>query len=209
MERILILLIGYLIGGFQTAIILGKNKGLDIRSHGSGNAGATNTLRVLGKKAALVVFIGDMLKAVIAIIITNLIFKNHTEISTSLISAYAGVGAILGHNWPVYFQFKGGKGIAVSIVTLVMMDYRIGIIAAVAFLLSVLFTRYVSLGSILLTLSAPISLGLLYKGRPNFIENLVLVLIIPILAIYQHRTNIKRLIKGTESKLGQKKQVKE
>jgi len=204
MERILILLIGYLIGGFQTAIILGKNKGIDIRSHGSGNAGATNTLRVLGKKSALIVFIGDMLKAVTAIIIANLIFRNHTQVSALLISAYAGVGAILGHNWPVYFQFKGGKGIAVSIATLLMMDYRIGIIAAIAFLLSVLFTRYVSLGSLLLTLSAPISLGLLYKGSPGFIESLVVVLVIPTLAIYQHRANIKRLIMRTEPKLGEK-----
>jgi len=204
MERILILLIGYLIGGFQTAIILGRNKGIDIRSHGSGNAGATNTLRVLGKKSALIVFIGDMLKAVLVIIVTNLIFKNHTELSRLMISCYAGVGAILGHNWPVYFQFKGGKGIAVSIATLLMMDYRIGIIAAIAFFTSVIFTRYVSLGSLLLTLSAPISLWLFYKGTPDFIECLMLVLIIPLLAIYQHRANIKRLISGRESKLGEK-----
>ena len=204
MIRALILLIGYLIGGFQTAILIGRNQGIDIRDHGSGNAGATNTLRVLGRKSALIVFIGDMLKAVIAIVISNLIFKDHTQLSYLLISGYAGVGAIIGHNWPIYFQFKGGKGIAVSIATLFMMDYRMGIVAATIFIICVSFTRYVSLGSILLTLSAPISLVLLYWGSPNFIEAIGLVVAIPLLGTYQHRANIGRLIKGTESKLGQK-----
>ena len=205
MVRVLILLIGYLIGGFQTAILIGKNQGIDIREHGSGNAGATNTLRVLGRKSAMIVFAGDMLKAVIAIVIANLIFKDQSQISRLLISGYAGIGAIIGHNWPIYFQFKGGKGIAVSMATLAMMDYRIGLIAAIIFIICVVLTKYVSLGSILLTVSAPISLGLLYYGSPNFKEALGVVILIPLLAVYQHRPNIKRLITGTESKLGQKK----
>ena len=204
MIRALVLLIGYLMGGFQTAILIGRNQGIDIRDHGSGNAGTTNTLRVLGFKSAIIVFLGDMLKAVTAIVVANLIFKDHSSLSYLLISAYAGVGAILGHNWPVYFQFKGGKGIAVSIATLFMIDYRIGIIAGVIFIICVLLTRYVSLGSILLTLSAPISLGLLYRGAPDFAEAIGLVIVIPLLATYQHRANIGRLIRGTESKLGQK-----
>ena len=204
MTRALILLIGYLIGGFQTAILIGRNQGIDIRDHGSGNAGATNTLRVLGLKSALIVFVGDMLKAVMAIVISNFLFKNNSQLSYLLIAIYAGVGAIIGHNWPVYFHFKGGKGIAVSVATLFMIDYRIGIIASIIFIICVLLTRYVSLGSILLTLSAPISLALLYHGTTHFVEAVGLITVIPLLAIYRHRGNVGRLIGGTESKLGQK-----
>lgn len=204
MERLFILIVGYLFGGFQTAIIIGRLKGLDIRSHGSGNAGATNALRVLGPKAALIVFIGDMLKAVIGIIVASLIFRPSSGIDPLLISTYAGLGAILGHNWPIYFRFKGGKGIAVSITTLAMIDYRIAIVAGIAFLAAVVFTRYVSLGSILLTLSAPIMMFVLHRNSPDFIEAIILITIIPALAIFQHRANIARLINGTESKLGQK-----
>lgn len=204
MERVIMLLIGYLIGGFQTAIITAKKQGMDIRDHGSGNAGATNTLRVLGRKSAFIVFVGDMLKAVIAILIVNKLFQDSSQTSYLIRAAYAGIGAIIGHNWPIYFQFKGGKGIAVSIATLSMMDYRIGMIAAIAFILCVMWTRYVSLGSVLLTLSAPLTLTYLYSGTENFTEAIILITIIPILAIYQHRTNIRRLLDGTESKLGEK-----
>lgn len=202
MGRLLIIVIGYLFGSIQTAIIIGRLKGLDIRSHGSGNAGTTNALRVLGLKFALMVFVGDMLKAVVAILIGNLLFGAQTPYL--LVAAYGGLGAILGHNWPVYFQFKGGKGIAVSVATLLMIDYRIGLICALIFIGIVILTRYVSLGSIILTGSAPIIFTLLHRSEPEFIELILLMMIIPLLAIYQHRANIKRLLTGTESKLGQK-----
>ncbi len=204
MERIFILIIGYLFGSLQTAIIIGRIKGLDIRSHGSGNAGTTNTLRVLGFKSAVLVFIGDMLKAVVGILLAKMIFATNLELSYLLIATYAGIGAILGHNWPVYFQFKGGKGIAVSTATLLMIDYRVGLIAMALFISIVLFTRYVSLGSLLLTISAPISFMVFHKGEELFAEIIILIIVIPILAIYQHRANIDRLLKGTEPKLGQK-----
>lgn len=204
-QRILIIIIGYLIGSFQTAILIGRAKGIDIRNHGSGNAGATNTLRVLGKKSAIVVFIGDMLKTVIAVLIAWLIFKDLSISSPLIVSIYAGLGAILGHNWPIYFHFKGGKGIAVSVATLLMLDYRIGLIGGAIFIICVLITRYVSLGSILLTLSAPISLIIFYSQASYFIEAMVVITAIPALAIYRHIPNIKRLFNGTESKIGQKR----
>ena len=204
MYRGLIVIIGYLLGSMQTAIILGKIKGVDIKKHGSGNAGTTNALRVFGFKTALIVFIFDMLKAVFAILITNIIFAD-SQLPALIISIYTGLGAIIGHNWPIYFKFKGGKGIAVSMATLLMIDYRIGLTAMLVFIVIVFFTRYVSLGSILLTISAPIILTLLYKGEEFFSEAVILITLIPILAIYQHRSNISRLIKGTESKLGEKK----
>ncbi len=202
MGRALTLIIGYLLGSVQTAIIIGRLKGLDIRSHGSGNAGATNALRVLGLKFAALVFVGDMLKAVVAILLANLLFS--AQMSYLLIAAYAGLGAILGHNWPVYFQFKGGKGIAVSFTTLLMIDYRVGLICVAIFIAIVIVTRYVSLGSVVLTVAAPILFTLFHRTNPQFIEMIVLITVIPVLAIYQHRANIGRLLKGTESKLGQK-----
>lgn len=204
MERLFFIIIGYLLGSLQTAIIIGRLKGLDIRTQGSGNAGTTNALRVMGLKSAIVVFAGDMLKSIGAIGLTYWIFRDISSLSYLLIAVYTGVGAILGHNWPVFFQFKGGKGIAVSVATLLMIDWRIGLISALLFIMVVLLTRYVSLGSMVLTISAPISLVLFYRGHWDFLEILMVILIIPILAIFQHRANIRRLLDGTESKLGQK-----
>lgn len=209
LQRLLIILIGYLIGSFQTAIVLGRMQGIDIRDHGSGNAGATNTLRVLGSKSAIIVFLGDMAKTILAILIVKSIFKDESIIPQLVVSIYAGIGAILGHNWPIYFQFKGGKGIAVSVSTLLMLDYRIGIIGIVIFLICVFITRYVSLSSILLTLSAPVCVIFFYRQTNYFLESIIIVMIIPVLAIYRHRSNIQRLLNGTESKLGQKNKDKE
>lgn len=209
LQRLLIILIGYLIGSFQTAIVLGRMQGIDIRDHGSGNAGATNTLRVLGSKSAIIVFLGDMVKTILAILIVKSIFKDESIIPQLVVSIYAGIGAILGHNWPIYFQFKGGKGIAVSVSTLLMLDYRIGIIGIVIFLICVFITRYVSLSSILLTLSAPVCVIFFYRQTHYFLESIIIVMIIPVLAIYRHRSNIQRLLNGTESKLGQKNKDKE
>lgn len=203
MQRILIVIIGYLLGGFQTAVIISRIKGIDIRTQGSGNAGATNTLRVLGPKFAAIVFVSDMLKAVLAILIANWFFKD-SSLSYVIISIYAGLGAIAGHNWPLYFGFRGGKGIAVSIATLMMIDYRIGLTAAIMFIGTVFLTKIVSLGSILLTITGPVILTVLYRNAEYFSEAVILMLVIPIVGIYQHRENISRLFKGTESKLGQK-----
>lgn len=109
MERIICLVIGYVFGLFQTAFIYGKAHGIDIRQHGSGNAGTTNALRVLGKKAGLIVFLGDVLKTVLAMVICRLLFRNSAPQMLPLLSLYAGAGAILGHNFPFYMKFKGGK----------------------------------------------------------------------------------------------------
>ena len=114
MERIICLVIGYAFGLFQTAFIYGKINGIDIREHGSGNAGTTNALRVLGTKAGLIVFAGDVIKTVLAIVIFGLIFKDSHPEEVYLLKLYAATGAILGHNFPFYLNFKGGKGIAAT-----------------------------------------------------------------------------------------------
>ena len=146
MERILCLAIGYVFGLFQTAYIYGKMHGIDIRQHGSGNAGTTNTLRVLGTKAGLIVFAGDVLKCVCAIVACSLLFgKNHPDM-IYLLKLYAAAGAILGHNFPFYLGFKGGKGIAAT-AGLILAFHPTFLPVGVLVFFGIFFTtHYVSLG---------------------------------------------------------------
>ena len=132
--RMASLLLGYLFGIFQTAYFVGKANGIDIREHGSGNAGTTNTLRVLGKKAGAIVFAGDFLKCFLVIHLVRIIFKNTAADILPLVGLYAATGCILGHNFPVQLGFRGGKGIACTAGLLAAFDVRIGVIALLTFL---------------------------------------------------------------------------
>nr|WP_307989470.1 glycerol-3-phosphate 1-O-acyltransferase PlsY [uncultured Niameybacter sp.] len=201
MYRLIALGLGYLLGGIQTAILYGRFKGIDIRNHGSGNAGATNTLRVLGKKAAFIVFLGDVLKAVLAVVIAKLLFP---QVSL-LAGLYAGVGAILGHSYPLFFKFKGGKGIAVTVGSIYFIDIRIALIVTIIFLVCAYFTRIVSMSSLLLTGFIPILLFIFYKGNPHIVEIVALGVVIAAITAFRHKANIERLLNGTEAKLGSKK----
>ncbi len=196
--NLLILLIAYLLGSINTSIIVSKIMiGDDIRNHGSGNAGATNTLRTVGKKGAIFVVIGDVLKTVLAIVIAKLILNN--DPSAVYIS---GMGAVLGHNFPLYFKFKGGKGIIVSTTAILFADPVIGIIVMVSALAIMAITRYVSLGSMLGAVLFVV-LSLVFKNNnPDFI---VFAFMIALLAIYMHKNNISRLLSGNENKLSFKK----
>ena len=202
---ILVLIIGYLLGSLNTSILVGKLYGTDIRKHGSGNAGMTNTLRTLGKVAALLVIIGDMLKGILAFIIGNLIINSISpEISIDVIGIggmAGGIAAIAGHNWPLYFGFKGGKGILTSFSVVLMMDWKLGLILLGIFLIIVVSTRFVSLGSIIASIAFPITAFI--KG--NGIVFTVFAALLAVLATIMHRSNIKRLLTGTERKLGSKK----
>lgn len=196
--NLLTLLIAYLLGSINTSIIASKLMiGDDIRNHGSGNAGATNALRTMGKKGAIIVVIGDVLKTVVAILIAKFILHNNPS------AVYiAGIGAVLGHNFPLYFKFKGGKGIIVSATVMLFADPVIGIIV-MAFSLAVMaITRYVSLGSILGAVLFTV-LSLIFKT--NNTDFVVFALMLAILAIYMHKSNIARLFSGTENKLSFKK----
>ncbi len=144
MERIICLAAGYLCGLFQTGYIYGKLHGIDIRSYGSGNSGSTNALRVMGKKAGLTVFVGDFLKTVIPCFITRLLFKDQPELMY-VYMLYTGLGVILGHNFPFYLGFKGGKGIAATAGIIFSIDWRLTVICLSCFILLVAVTRYVSL----------------------------------------------------------------
>lgn len=214
MVRVACLLIGYVCGLFQTAYIYGRINGIDIREHGSGNSGTTNALRVLGKKAGLIVFAGDILKILAAGFLVTVLFNQGDFFGdrAALYKLYAGLGAVLGHNFPFYLNFKGGKGIAVTSGLILMMYWRITILCLIAFALTVGLTRYVSLGSLVITALFMISwiflgqTGRLALTPAHLLESYVLVFLIVAMAYWRHRANIKRLIAGTESKIGQKKE---
>lgn len=205
MTRILCLLMGYVFGMFQTGYLYGKLHHIDIRSYGSGNSGTTNALRVMGKKAGLIVFLGDFFKTVFACLIARILFQDSP--STDMYVLYAGLGVVLGHNFPCYLHFKGGKGIASMAGILVSMDWRITLVCAVLFLGAVIITRYVSLGSIFVVTAFFIQIvfyGLKGEFRvagENQMEFFGVAAFLMIMAIWRHRANIGRLLSGTENKL--------
>ncbi len=208
------LLGGYLFGSFNASIIFGKMKGSDIRNAGSKNAGMTNTLRVFGKKAAAFVFVFDLLKAIVSVVlaryVAGVLYPELVEVA-QLAQYLAGFGAVLGHNFPLYFKFKGGKGILASWGVIMILDYRIAIMLIVVFLLVMLSTRYVSLASVISSILYPIFVVALNIGRPNATTGtyILLSVLMALLAVYRHRANISRLRSGTESKIGAKKEKKE
>ncbi len=207
MERIICLAIGYLLGVFQTAYIYGKMKGIDIRQHGSGNAGTTNTLRVLGTKAGLIVFAGDVIKCIIAIVACTLIFgKSHPDI-IYLLKLYAAAGAILGHNFPFYLNFKGGKGIAATAGLILSFHPYFLPVGVLMFFGAFLITHYVSLGSLLVY--AAFMIQIVISGQIGvfgnmtqaaLIEMYIVAAFLTIMAYYKHWGNIKRLLKREERK---------
>lgn len=212
MERVISLAIGYLFGLFQTAYIYGKLHGIDIREHGSGNAGSTNALRVLGKKAGVIVLLGDVAKTVLAVAAVRLLFGRQDADWLPLLGLYAAAGAILGHNFPVQLGFKGGKGIACTAGLVLTLGPIVTALEASTFLLTVILTGYVSLGSILVVIELVINLIVLgqrgYYGmsQGHLIEFYAVCALLSAMAIYRHRANIVRLMHGTENKIFQKKQ---
>ncbi len=192
---VLSIIIGYLLGSANSSLIVGKFYGVDIRKHGSGNAGTTNALRVLGKKAAAFVLAGDLLKGVLSYLVGYFITGSATG------GMIAGVAAIFGHVWPVFFGFKGGKGVLTSLAVLLMMDWSVALALLGVFIIIVAITRYVSLGSVIAAILFPIVSTVV--GRDG--GRIAASAIICVLIVVMHRTNIKRLLNGTESKLGAKK----
>lgn len=207
MERLICLVIGYICGLFQTGYLYGKLHHIDIRQHGSGNAGTTNALRTLGWKAGVITFLGDCLKCIVAVWIAWMIFGKSHERMFELLAMYAGVGAVLGHNFPFYLHFKGGKGIAATAGILLAVNPRVAIVAYLTFIVIVVITKYVSLGSIVLVIM--FAVGMVIQGEvfgttltpPERYELYGLSLFLMLLAIYKHKANIKRLLNGTENKL--------
>ncbi|KMK76455.1 glycerol-3-phosphate 1-O-acyltransferase PlsY [Alkalihalobacillus pseudalcaliphilus] len=201
---VLLIIISYLLGSISFSYIIAqKIKKVDIRQHGSGNAGATNTLRVLGLGPALAVLALDVFKGVVVVWLGFWIAG--TELGWSAwFPVAAGLAAIIGHNWPIYYRFKGGKGVATTIGVLATLVFWPALIAGIIAIISIVFTRYVSLGSLLFMLLTPVSTFLLlpYIEYPHVF--IYLTLVVAVLSVWRHRTNVLRIFNGTESKIGQK-----
>ncbi len=224
-QLIVIMMLGYLIGSINLSIILAKLMGKgDIRNYGSGNAGTTNTLRVLGKGPAILVLLFDVCKAVLAIWVARGVltiggvpeldtitksYSFHYELGI-LLSAF---GAILGHNFPIYYGFKGGKGIATSLGAILMIEWPIGLTCLIFALVLIIASRMVSLGSVCAAFLYPvlvITIGHIFGTETsNRIAYIIFAILIASLAIFRHRANIKRLLSGTENKLWKTKKEKE
>lgn len=207
MERIICVVIGYVFGLFQTAFIYGKAHGIDIRQHGSGNSGTTNALRVLGTKAGLIVFFGDCLKCIAAVLVSRLVFGASHPDEIYLLSLYAGAGAILGHNYPFYMGFKGGKGIAATAGLIISFHPYFIPVGAVLFFGTFLTTHYVSLGSLLVYAGFLIEMIIcgqmgVFEGttQPQLYEMYAITIFLTVLAYWKHRENIVRLVQGKERK---------
>lgn len=210
MERIICLAIGYVFGLLQTGYLVGKMNHIDIRQEGSGNAGSTNALRVMGWKAGAMTFAGDVIKCVAAVLLVRLVIYKDLEYAP-LLGMYAGLGATLGHNFPFYLKFKGGKGIAVLGGLVLSSGLVLVPIPLMAFLIPTILTRYVSVGSLLA--SATFFLEVILYGqmggfRMDFsyrLELYAVVFVLMVLAWWRHKENIKRLLAGTENQFGKKK----
>ena len=197
--NILCLLAGYLLGSLNTSVIVGKFYGQDIRSHGSKSAGLTNTLRNLGKKAAVIVLMGDIFKGIFSCLIGVALYTYFHQGDTSIGALVAGAGAVIGHNWPLYFNFKGGKGALTAVAVMFMVDWTIALPSLVLFVFLVAITRYVSLGTIVATVFF-VTISFL----PVFEKDLYFHTFSCLLAfviVFKHRANIQRLMAGTENKI--------
>ncbi|ONI44230.1 acyl-phosphate glycerol 3-phosphate acyltransferase [Candidatus Epulonipiscium fishelsonii] len=200
MYRIISLLLGYLFGGIQTASMYSEIKGVDIRNEGSGNPGTTNVWRVMGSKAGITVFLGELVKSIIPVVTSKLLFKKNKVIS----ALYATIGTILGHSYPLFSKFKGGKGIAVTVGGIYMVNFPLGVITSVLFFTSLVITRMVSFSSLVMTGSIPFLLSKFFKGKSYKKEAVTLGTLISSITAYRHKANIKRIIAGTEPKLKKK-----
>lgn len=207
MERVVCLVIGYIFGLFQTAYFYGKAHGIDIREYGSGNSGTTNALRVLGKKAGIIVLLGDCLKCILAVCVTRLLFgADHAE-NIYLLCMYAAAGAILGHNFPFYMGFKGGKGIAATAGLILSFHPYFIPMGVIVFFGTFFLTHYVSLGSLLVYAGFMIELVICGQsgvlggtGQAALSEMYAVAGLLTVMAFWKHRGNIVRLLRGEERK---------
>ncbi len=206
MERLLCLVVGYCFGLIQTSYIIGRIKGIDIRKKGSGNAGTTNAIRTMGWKNGLITMAIDVMKCIAAVLIMRYVFRASDIVL--LLGLYTAAGVVLGHDFPCYLGFKGGKGIAATAGMIIAFgDYRLIILGIVCFFAPVLVTRFVSLGSLCLSSSFLIGMiiigqmGYFYMPQNILIEMYILTSLLTALAYWLHRSNLKRLATGNENKL--------
>ena len=207
---ILVAIIAYAIGSINFSVLISrKMAGFDVREKGSGNAGTTNMLRAIGIKAAIITLICDILKGVLAILVAFVIGKMTQTADKALLVQLAGILVVVGHTFPIFFEFRGGKGIATALGVLLITNWRIGLICLVFAVILIAITRMVSVGSMSAAILFPVLT--LFIGD-NFIvaqggfKYFVYSLILAGFVIFNHRENIKRIMNGTENKISFKKQ---
>ena len=205
---IIVTLVAYLLGSISFSVIISKKMaGFDVREKGSGNAGATNMLRSVGKKAAILTLLGDALKGVVAVLFAILVGAIAKNSDKSLLVQIAGILVVVGHTFPIFFGFKGGKGVATSLGVVLTTNWKIGLICLVFALILMALTRIVSMGSV----GAAILFPVLVLFMPtNFTISdgssyLIYSIILAVIVVFNHRSNIKRILSGTENKLSFKK----
>lgn len=206
MVRLLCVLIGYFMGMISCSYIVGKIHGVDIRKHGSGNLGATNTMRALGKKAGFLVMFLDFAKVVIAVIIVRFLFPESYANEKFLVQTYTLLGCILGHDFPFYLKFKGGKGCAcISGFAIFFYPFTAMILASL-FAILLIITKYISLGTMFLYVSFTAVIifwgqtGRLDLEPTQLMEVYAIYIFLIVITVIRHRTNIKRIIDGNENK---------
>ncbi|MBO5478969.1 MAG: glycerol-3-phosphate 1-O-acyltransferase PlsY [Clostridia bacterium] len=204
---IVMAIVAYAIGSISFSVIFSKKMaGFDVREKGSGNAGSTNVLRTVGKKAAALTLICDILKGIIAILIAVLLSNIVKELDGALLVQIAAVAVVIGHTFPIFFGFKGGKGVATSLGVLLLINWQIGLICLVFALVIMALTRMVSAGSVLAAILFPVLT--LFIGQDYFIvpgNYFIFSVIMALIVAFNHRSNIKRILSGTENKLSFKK----
>lgn len=218
LSRVICLIIGYFVGAIiQTGFWIGKFNHIDIRNYGSGNAGTTNTMRTLGKKAGFLTYFMDAFKSCLVAVIIHFVYGSNSGVSEMLLILYGGFGVVLGHNFPFYLGFKGGKGIAATsgmVISLILFPkycFMFTVFGMLTFGLVTKLSRYVSLGSIIGIIGFFVEfviwglLGWLPLADKEFKEAVIVVLLFVLLGVGRHHGNIKRLLNGTERKIGEKK----
>ena len=205
---IIVALVAYLIGSVSFSVIISKKMaGFDVREKGSGNAGATNMLRSVGTKAAVLTLLCDALKGVVAIIFAIIVGAIAKESDKALLVQIAGILVVVGHTYPVFFGFKGGKGVATALGVLLITNWKIGLICLVFALVIMALTRIVSAGSVVAAVLFPVLVLFMHtnytisEGSSYFVYSIILAVIV----LFNHRSNIKRILSGTENKLSFKK----
>jgi len=206
---VIMAIIAYAIGSISFSVIISrKMAGFDVREKGSGNAGSTNMLRSVGKKAALLTLICDILKGVVAVLIAVLIGKLNPNVNGAILVQVAAFFVVVGHTFPIFFEFRGGKGVATSLGVILLLNWKIGLICLIFALVLMALTRMVSLGSITAAILFPVLtlfINECYLVEGNYV---IFGVIMAAFIAYNHRSNIKRLLNGTENKLSFKKTEK-
>ena len=202
---IIVAVIAYLLGSISFSVIISKKMaGFDVREKGSGNAGSTNVLRTVGKKAAVLTLICDVLKGVVAVLIATLVGKIWKELDGALLVQLAGIFVIIGHTFPIFFKFKGGKGVATSLGVLLITNWQIGLICLVFALVLMALTQMVSVGSIGAAILYPVLTIFITQNYIVTGNYIISSIIIAVLVVFNHRSNVKRLLSGTENRINLK-----